>query len=51
MAGDQVVDFEAILDQAKPLFKRLAVAAVDCHSVPPCCEKRPTLPEGTHRSG
>jgi hypothetical protein len=35
VAGDQVVDFEAVLDQAKPLFERRAVVSVNCHLLPP----------------
>ena len=31
MAGDQIVDFEAILDQADPLVESLAAALFGCH--------------------
>jgi hypothetical protein len=33
MAGDQIIDFEAIFDQAKPLFQRQSLASVGCHPV------------------
>jgi hypothetical protein len=35
MAGDQIVDLEAVLDQAEPLFQRLGVVSLACHLVPP----------------
>ncbi|HKM68625.1 MAG TPA: hypothetical protein VJX94_00830 [Stellaceae bacterium] len=50
MAGDKVVDLEAVLDQAKPLFERPVVLGVDCgHSLSPY-DRRFDPPLG-HRRG